>query len=80
MPIDRRTFVLGSGAASAVGAFAAFGTLAAAGAAAPPAAALPAVAAGASPALRILGWNPGEAQPEAAAWIAIDTQWRAAWH
>lgn len=92
MPIDRRTFVLGSGIAAAGGALASLGAVAAVDRMAgplPAAAATPMrdVAAGPSFELRILGWDASDdrmalASPpagDATGWIAIDSQWRGAW-
>lgn len=80
MPIDRRTFVLGSGAAAAGGAFASFSAWVAA---------TPLQAMKGQPSFdfRIVGWDRSEdpASPAQASggdsigWIAIDRNWRGAW-
>lgn len=88
MPIDRRTFVLGSGVAAASGTLATFSAaidartvLAADAMTAPLAEGLPLQA------LRIVGWEGNvDLAPATSAvageshWIAIDRQWRGAWH
>ena len=92
MPIDRRTFLLGSGVAAAGGALASFGVVAAVAQQAgpePAAAATPMAPIAAAPSfeLRILGWDRSDdrgafaASPagDAARWVAIDRQWRGAW-
>lgn len=93
MPIDRRTFVFGSGVAAAgAGALASLGAIAAVEQHArqfPPAAVTP-MGVGEAPSfgLRIVGWDRSEDLAEiastrdvdAAAWISIDRQWRGAWH
>lgn len=92
MPIDRRTFVLGSGVAAAGGALASLGAIAAVDRMTgplPAATATPrrAVTAGPSFELRILGWDASDdrmalASPlagDAVGWIAIDSRWRGAW-
>lgn len=83
MPIDRRTFMLGSSVAATVGTFASLGavpTLAAA--------ATPSLAAAPAFELRIRGWDLVDdlAAPastphgDGVRWIAIDSQWRGGWH
>lgn len=81
MPIDRRTFMLGSGIAAGGGMLASLHAVAAAArpGGAVPASASPPLAAdtdGPSFELRIVGWDRGDG----GAWIAIDPQWRGAWH
>ncbi|MDM0075550.1 hypothetical protein QTH90_14200 [Variovorax sp. J2P1-59] len=82
MPIDRRTFMLGSGAVagSALAPFVALATAASKGGPAPAAATAPVdrIAEGAAFELRIVGWAHGDV--DAAGWIAIDPHWRGAWH
>jgi len=81
MPIDRRTFVLGSGIAAGGGMLASLGAVAAVGrggGAVPASASTPLAADTDGPSfeLRIVGWD----RSDGAAWIAIDPQWRGAWH
>ncbi|RZL87400.1 MAG: hypothetical protein EOP82_26810 [Variovorax sp.] len=93
MPIDRRTFVLGSGVAAAGGALASFAAVVAVEQKAGPVSAAVATAfadvvAAPSFELRILGWDrsdghtPLASMPagDARGWIAIDSHWRVAWH
>lgn len=76
MTIDRRGFMLGSGAAAIGGALR---PLAAVTAATLAAGTVPALAVAGEPvlALGIVGWDDGDA---ASAWIALDGQWRCGWH
>ncbi|HET7836964.1 MAG TPA: hypothetical protein VFL43_14205 [Variovorax sp.] len=82
MPIDRRTFVIASSGAAGGGLLASLRAVAAVaqpGSALPAAASVPPLAAdtdGPSFELRIVGWD----RSDGAAWIAIDPQWRGAWH
>ncbi|MGO4396274.1 hypothetical protein AB4Z46_33505 [Variovorax sp. M-6] len=93
MPIDRRTFVLGSGVAAAGSALASLRAVAAVGqqgGVVPAAASTPQAADTGRPSfeLRIVGWDRSDDPPalastrvvNGAAWIAIDPQWRGAWH
>ena len=81
MPIDRRTFMLGSGIAAGGGVLASLRAVAAVGrqggaVAASAPTPLAAGTDGPSFELRIVGWDRGDG----AAWTAIDPQWRGAWH